>query len=313
MYERYIKEIRKEFDRAHLYRIVLDTASIAWNKIIGKNKIDLWLRNFDGRFFGDKNIEQTIALWLLSNFTFYTQQDIRALCKELFSQFVHIILKEYKQIDDIGSTIQRVLKNSVFLGLGNESESGQNILYYFRQENNLSKQYFEQTRGVEIDNIICIDDVAISGAQATRYIKNLNFREKKIYFASLLITEQAERKFEERKLAVKVISAMRLSEDDRAFTENSHLFSYEPLKKFALVIKEFCKYYGKIASDEYEDMKGCPLGYDDGQYLIGFEHNTPNNTLPIFWGESNQWNPIFKRYEKKYSEKERVCDENKFY
>jgi hypothetical protein len=46
-----------------------------------------------------------------------------------------------------------------------------------------------------------------------------------------------------------------------------------------------------------------PLGYKNGQLLIGFSHNTPDNTLPIFWAESktpSPWIPMFKRYHKIY-------------
>ena len=38
-------------------------------------------------------------------------------------------------------------------------------------------------------------------------------------------------------------------------------------------------------------------GYKDSQLLLGFTHNTPDNTLPIIWKEEN-WIPIFKRYSK---------------
>ena len=55
----------------------------------------------------------------------------------------------------------------------------------------------------------------------------------------------------------------------------------------------------------YEIMKGygeriapsMPLGFDDGQYAIAFRHNTPNNSLPIFWSDRNDWFPIMKRKE----------------
>ena len=61
-------------------------------------------------------------------------------------------------------------------------------------------------------------------------------------------------------------------------------------------------------------MKNYPLGFNDGAYLIGFEYNTPDNTLPIFWGTSNNWKPIFTRYEKIYGNgKESAIDGRKYY
>ena len=46
-----------------------------------------------------------------------------------------------------------------------------------------------------------------------------------------------------------------------------------------------------------------PLGYDDSELLLGFSHNTPDNTLPIIWfekehGATEPWYPIFRRYPK---------------
>jgi hypothetical protein len=44
-----------------------------------------------------------------------------------------------------------------------------------------------------------------------------------------------------------------------------------------------------------------PLGYLDGQLLLGFAYNTPDNTLPIIWSSGMKdfpWTPVFKRYSK---------------
>jgi len=45
-----------------------------------------------------------------------------------------------------------------------------------------------------------------------------------------------------------------------------------------------------------------PLGFENGQLLLGFSHNTPDNTLPIFWGgqeaEQGLWRSLFRRYRK---------------
>ena len=43
-------------------------------------------------------------------------------------------------------------------------------------------------------------------------------------------------------------------------------------------------------------------GFNDCQLLLGFHHNTPDNTLPIIWydEDGHAWVPIFRRYNKKY-------------
>jgi len=52
-------------------------------------------------------------------------------------------------------------------------------------------------------------------------------------------------------------------------------------------------------------MPSPPLSYKRDkvfqQPLIGFHHNTPNNSLPIIWFDEPggpPWTPIFKRYSK---------------
>ena len=58
--------------------------------------------------------------------------------------------------------------------------------------------------------------------------------------------------------------------------------------------KKFAVHYGKKVRPSYS------LGYNDGQLAFGFFYNTPDNSLPIFWAENNDWYPIIKRYDKIY-------------
>lgn len=37
------------------------------------------------------------------------------------------------------------------------------------------------------------------------------------------------------------------------------------------------------------------LGYESMGLTIGFEHGTPNNTLPIFWQSNQNWKPLLER------------------
>lgn len=46
------------------------------------------------------------------------------------------------------------------------------------------------------------------------------------------------------------------------------------------------------------------LGFGNNQLLISMHHNTPDNTLPIIWFDEDKsmWTPIFRRYNKNYTE-----------
>jgi hypothetical protein len=60
-------------------------------------------------------------------------------------------------------------------------------------------------------------------------------------------------------------------------------------------VEAMCRRYGDRLVSTY------PLGFGDCQLLIGFHHNTPDNSLPIIWfvePDGLPWTPIFKRYSK---------------
>jgi hypothetical protein len=38
-----------------------------------------------------------------------------------------------------------------------------------------------------------------------------------------------------------------------------------------------------------------PLGTGGQQALVVFEHNCPNNTLPLLWKKTDAWTPVFER------------------
>ncbi|WP_447293762.1 phosphoribosyltransferase-like protein, partial [Acinetobacter baumannii] len=64
--------------------------------------------------------------------------------------------------------------------------------------------------------------------------------------------------------------------------------------------------FKKIIEHYGSPLYSNPFGHSDCELLIGFSHNTPNNTLPVFWKDgyipetNNSWFPIFKRFEKNY-------------
>lgn len=307
------KIIWKCLDENRLRRIIRNTSIVAWKKEISDGQIKKWLNNFSGRYFKSVENERKLALWLLAHFSYYTYEDVRILCKNIFNQYLHEKLSEHKQYD-LSKAIGEILKSTIFIGLGNDSESGNNILYYFRQENRLSKENFEIDEKQEYKNLVFIDDVTISGEQALKYIRSRNIKAENTYAALLIATEQAIKALTSADIKVKPISAMILDKRDKAFSEAAYVFSDKRIVGIKPFAQEFCKLYGKLAVEEEGYMKYHPLGFDDGQYMISFEYNTPDNTLPIFWGTSNGWSPLFKRYQKIYSiRKEYLLDGRKYY
>ena len=304
--------ISKYLDEERLKKIIRNTSIVAWQKEISEDKIDEWLGNFNGSYFENVENEKKLALWLLAHFSYYTMEDIRILCKKLYEQYIHEKLCLY-QGTDLSKAINDIISNTLFVGLGNDSESGNNILYYFRQENLLCKQNFEIDISKTYENLVYVDDVTISGEQALEYIKSRKIKANNTYAAVMIATQDAIKKLKRSRKKVMPIATMILDQRDQTFSDAAYVFSDKRIKKIRQIAREFCELYGKKAVKGWGYMEAYPLGFDGGQYMISFEYNTPDNTLPIFWGTGSGWIPLFKRYPKIYQGEEYVLDDRKYY
>ena len=116
-----------------------------------------------------------------------------------------------------------------------------------------------------------------------------------IRFMSLFATNDGLNKLNQPSMFNgKAMCLFELDDTFRAFGENSRYFSNPPEWFDINLMRRLITHYGsKIWPDH-------ALGYKDGQLLIGFSHNTPDNTLPVFWydGNSPPWSAAFVRYHK---------------
>ncbi len=260
---------------------------IVWENRINLVDIKDWLAQFEESSLLDQD-EQLHALFLLSNFIYFGQPEIRELLKSLYrdlfrSPLIHSLRRANNNSRDqnfLNARFGEILNRTRFLAVGNPSESGAHLLYYFRQENSLAKtlfinshEIFKRTssggvsritvRDPTLEYYVFIDDLCGSGTQAGAYsvdlvnpLKRENANAKVFYFV---------------------------------------LFAEKPFIRER--VRVTCSKYGARLWPPY------PLGYKGGQLLIGFNHNTPDNTLPIFWQDESTigaWRPIFKRYHKDY-------------
>ena len=149
-----------------------------------------------------------------------------------------------------------------------------------------------------IDRIVVLDDFCGSGSQATafdeEFVVNLkkDKPEIKIDYFSLFAIEKGLNKI--RDLHYNRAEAVYVLDDTyKCFSKDSRFFSTKEIE-IKKNCKSICNKYGRKLESRF------PFGYKNGQMLLGFHHNTPNNSLPIFWSENKSWNPIFKRFVKLY-------------
>lgn len=260
--------------------------------------VDRWLSNFSGEVF-EESYERHLALFLLSNFVYYDQEEVRHLCSVLLRRFLHQNLPGHMKggtSDEVNDAAENFLSQLLFYQIGRPGESGGFILYFFRQANDLPHTSFVTSPDLipeGVDTICFIDDVCLSGGQTKKYFEGLaeRFIDYRRVVLALVATDMAAREL--RELDVDLTAAITLDSRSQCFSENSDAFSEHRDHMFAA--KKLAKHYGSKISSKY------PLGYKDGEFAFGFFFNTPNNTLPIFWSEKNGWHPIMRRYGKKYS------------
>lgn len=271
--------------------------------------------------------EQIHALYLLSNFTYFGQLEIRNLLISLYrDQFRGPLLRDLRRqnndttdADFLDQEFRTKLSQTRFLGVGNPSESGVHLLYYFRQENDLPKSLFINTHQIfspdpddsrkrvlrepDIEHYVFIDDLCGSGTQAEEYsddliepLRDLN-PDTKIHYLVLFATDVGLQAVRDLGRYDYVSCVYELDSSFKSLDPSSRIFGEDTEHFDRIKVRTTCQRKGRLLWPTH------PLGYKDGQLLLGFSHNTPDNTLPIFWCEMsapNPWKPMFKRYHKDY-------------
>ena len=314
-----VSDVVRLLDLVKLKDNIIQTSIVAWEYHITPSLLERWLDNFTGVALGDKVAEQTIAAWLLTNFTYYTHTEVRELCRLIYRSYIHKKLQEdyyRKNSDSIQTKVKRILSRSIFVPLGNPSESGALILFNFRTANALPKEIFEPPTNWKeklsdgtIDDVVLIDDVTLSGSQASGYIQSLPLDSVQTTLMTFFATPQAICKLKHCVPFLNLIPVNLLDDRTKLFSNESFVFSSKDCLQLKDLAYKLCSFYGQnIVNSELPSaesyMQNYPLGFANGQHLFGFYYNTPDNTLPIFWCESSNWNPVFVRYAKVYGMEE---------
>jgi hypothetical protein len=272
--------------------------------------------------------EQIQMLFLASHFMYFGIREIRALLRSLFRdlyqyKIVEQIRRDQNHTKDrqlITTEFRNALAKTRFIGIGNPSESGSHLLYYFRQENRLGKQYFlnshevfsrvgwwrfflTRVRDKSIDRYVFIDDLCGSGSQAAAYSKNIvqplkqMKRGIRVSYYTLFATTVGLNEVRSLGWFDDVATVVELDESFKCFSGTSRIYKNEQPPYDKTKAADISRRYGaKLAPD-------FPLGWRDGQLLVGFCHNTPDNTLPIVWYDEPEgvpWTPLFRRFPKHY-------------
>ncbi len=303
----------------------------AWEQEVRWPHIEAWAKNFSGDILGADD-EQLHALFALSRFLYFGKRMLREMLKSLYrdhfeSPMIQRIRRNYGETKDVAlvrSIYKQELGATRFLGVGNPSESGAHLLYFFRQINYLSKDLFVDLgsafRATAVRNAtsasisyvpqdakasryVFFDDLVGSGTQASGYlstqIKGIRRDNPQIElkFMSLFATPAGLAKMNAPNMFDgNAMCLFELDDTYKVFSADSRYFAGAPSWFDSRILENIAFGYGK------KIKPGSELGYKDGQLLLGFTHNTPDNTLPIFWDEGSlsPWAPVLIRYDKAY-------------
>jgi hypothetical protein len=282
--------------------------------------IEAWLNGFDD---AGTPSERFHALYLLSQAMYFGSREIRELLRAAYRDLyrypaVERIRRAKGDTTDpqtITSELSKTLRRTKFLGMGNPAESGTHLLYLFRQVNELSKKLFISPHELfdfengkreyalpDVEEIVFIDDFCGSGTQAEVYSRKV-LRELKALAPQVSATHivlfgcsNGLRYVRDKTAFDRVEAVLELDDSYRVFSTESRYFKRTVADKASCEL--MCATHGaRLYPDD-------PLGHDNGQLLIAFHHNTPDNTLPVIWYEGKNdlaWRPIFRRFPKVYS------------
>ena len=250
---------------------------------IDKDDISMWLDNFQIN-------EQKYALKLLEHLKIVSAEDLKNICEKLYKK----ILEKFN------------LQDLVFVSIGGEAKSDKYISYHFRLYNEILEEQFinqfePKLKELNDKTIIYLDDISSTGGQLcdnwidfSKRLKNEFIISNTFVFVPLFLTKKAKQRIEEETgFQVIFLYENLLTEKNNVLSEEAKIFRGEELKKATEI---FSKYGRKLYPKE-------PLGFGNSALLLVFPYNTPNNTLPVIWGQSYdinfKWKPLFPRYESK--------------
>jgi hypothetical protein len=283
--------------------LFLNLVTYVWAHEITVPDIESWCRNFDGRCFGEGGIrdERSTALALLTHVVYLNDPEIRYLITYIYQLFrrsrVNKILDDGVGLNEAYQKVDEDVYNRKyrFMGFTGTSKSGEHIAYLLRTRNSgLTLDHFEVPKKPwgNINAVAFIDDFLGTGDTFTDFVNNGGFSDLiendvgiDCYF---LFLAGLRRGIKVAERYGEVICPIIFEDDDKPFADDSVIFP-DPADRYRA--ERLCAFYGSLLIGTENQF-----GYGSSQGLLAMAHNTPDNTLPIFWARNAGWRPLFKRF-----------------
>ncbi|MEA9554534.1 hypothetical protein VC273_00915 [Xanthomonas nasturtii] len=259
-------------------------------------RLEGWLAQFvtpEERFFASAVLKQLIfrtdSQFDSSIASIFYGELNRACFPEEHDGHLALILRERR---DCGICLVPVIRDS-----DPPTKSGPLVLRRVQKALGLAATHFywPWVVPVEAKTIIFIDDILGSGTQFIKFLKRWKFQERagvKLIYAPAVAHEAGIKAVRDEANYVKVITAEKLSGNHGFFSEQV----WKRLASNTISAKDAEAWYLDFAAARNLIPSVGALGSGGLALTIGFEHGTPNNSLPLLWyGARGAWVPLLER------------------
>jgi hypothetical protein len=253
--------------------------------------------------FGDVQ-QQRLALTILQGINFFPTRRIKELFTDLHRRARHGVVID---LDERARRAQRKSRDFVVAYVEGDGKSAQLMAQAYADANRIARECVAQIDRVpdvitrhKAQRVIIVDDFIGTGATLAKRLGDYSARIAEAarltgttvmlavacgFEGGIVSVEQA---VERLSLPIEVLVGEELDQGDQCFADSSAVFDSDEER---LVARRMVEEFGRdLGSTE-------PLGTGSSEALVVFEHNCPNNSLPILWKHGNAvpWTPLFPR------------------
>ena len=316
-----ISNREKEHYKKYVYEKVKKYIHIKkWD--IKLKDVDLWLANFsndEGKYLAHR---------LLDKFIYYTADQIKFLYSNLFRKFYRDLFSKYFcnmgiiiSETDLNMLIGQVSDKTIYSYVTGErnkaTDSGIQMTKYYRKIGINDSSIFHPYEVLnllvkedkEYNYVIFIDDLIGSGVQVSHFWFKGQFEKYsgkayvnvfgdsfseivdefpsvKFYYLVLASTSEGLNYANNNAKGLNIIYGEVFGSEYNVFDPRSIYWSEDEERNY------YENYYNTLCDNLGIELK---RGFGGKGLAIAFSHNTPDNTLPIFWHNKNGWNPLVRR------------------
>ncbi len=149
-----------------------------------------------------------------------------------------------------------------------------------------------------IRTVILIDDFLGSGSQVNEYLGNLfGPLDKDVLwiYAPVVAHESGINYLAQEQPLLKVVCAERLGPSHSFFNDEYWALVSNGTIKGQDAKDFYLDFLNRRGLSAHDDFGFAPLGFGGLSLCYGFEHGTPDNSLPLLWGRADGWQHLLDR------------------